>query len=225
MRTLSIKSLIDFRGKSDAGKKNFAAALRLSEPVGAGSGGGNYWISCLSAISRSFKKGDLQPIVDRRVELEDRCECANHERIKTTYGRNIDILYNYEDVELDRWRPAKRMVFLKRDRGDSILTIRGLPVLAAPDHVFSFGRGEPKEVGSIWFVTKLEGVAKEELGMFTDLLYRYLRVNFSREYTVNRRYCIAVDIVNDYDLSYAQLEKDETPLILNATLDEVKSFM
>jgi hypothetical protein len=225
MRTLSIKSLIEFRGKGETGKRNFAAALRLNEPMAVESGGGNYWISSLSAISQSFRTKDLQPIVDRMSDLEDRHEDAIRDQTRTMYNRNIDILYKYEDLDLNRWRPARQLSFLRKDRVNSVLTIRGLPVLAAPHHVYTFGRNEPKEIGGIWFVAKLDGLSKVELGMFTDVLYRYMKMNYSGEHTLSKKYCIAVDVVNNYDLSYAQLEKGEAPSILNATLDEVKSFM
>jgi hypothetical protein len=42
---------------------------------------------------------------------------------------------------------------------------------------------------------------------------------------VSSKCCIAVDVVENYELNYAQMEKDDIPLILNSTLDEVKSFM
>ena len=74
-------------------------------------------------------------------------------------------------------------------------------------------------------MAKLGGLKKEELGMFVGVLYRYLKSHFSKEYNVSAKSCIAVDVVENYELSYAQMEKDEVPLILNFTLDEVKSFM
>lgn len=225
MKTLSIKSLIDFREKTPKGKKRFAAAVRSNSPEAPGEGGGDYWISCLSAISSSFKTNDRQPILDRRAELEDRHENTTYERVKTMYKRNIDILYNYEDVELDKWRPAKKLAFVKKNRADSVLTIKGLSVQASPNHIFLYGRSERKEIGAIWFVAKLGGLKKEELGMFVDVLYRYLKSHFSKEYNVSAKCCVAVDVVENYELSYAQMEKDEVPLILNSTLDEVRSFM
>jgi len=225
MKTLSIKSLIEFRRKIPNGKKNFAAAVRSNKPGTPGDGGGDYWVSCLSAIRRSFKINNLQPILDRRADLEDRYENTIYERTKAMYKRNIDILYNYENVLLDKWRPAKKLALLKKSRTDSVLIIKDLSVQVLPDYIFSFGRNEKKEIGAIWFVAKLGGLKKEELGMFVEALYRYLKSHFSKEYNVNAKFCIAVDVVENYELSYAQMEKDEAPLILNSTLNEVKSFM
>jgi hypothetical protein len=225
MKALSIKSLIEFRGKTLKSKKSFATTIKTNRQEASGEGGGDYWISCLSAISRSFKLNDRQPILDRRAELEDRYENSTYERTKIMYKRNIDILYNYEDVELDQWRPAKQLTFLKRSRVDSVLTIKGLSVQVLPHYIFSFGRNEKKEIGAIWFVAKLGGLKKEELGMFADVLYRYLKSHFSKEYNLSEKYCIAVDVNKNYQLSYKQIEIDQVPLILNSTLDEVKSFM
>jgi hypothetical protein len=80
------------------------------------------------------------------------------------YKRNIDILYNYEDVDLDKWRPAKKLAFVKKSRADSVLTIKGLSVQASPHHIFSFGRSERKEIGAVWFVAKLGGLKKRGTG-------------------------------------------------------------
>ena len=225
MKTLSVKSLIAFREKSPKGKRSFAAAVKLDKPEADNEGGGDYWISSLSAVSNGFKTNDVQPIIDKRAELEYKHEHAVNARTKTMYGRNIGILYNFEDFRLEKWRPAKKMAFLRRNRNDSILTIRGLQVQALPHHVFTFGKNERKEIGAIWFVARLGGFEKEELGMFTDALYRYLKTNFSKEYDLSPDYCIAVDVVSKHAISYAQMEAREVPSILISTLNEVRSFM
>ncbi len=72
MKSLSIKSIVEFRTKSDKGKKNFALALKKDNKKLENEGGGDYWISCLSAISNSFRMDDLKPIVERKGELEER---------------------------------------------------------------------------------------------------------------------------------------------------------
>jgi len=52
-------------------------------------------------------------------------------------------------------------------------------------HVFAFGKDNAPEIGAIWFIAKLGGYPKEELGMFADVLYRYLKSNFGKEYDIN----------------------------------------
>ena len=58
MKELSIKDIIDFRGKSDRSKKTFATNLKLETEKNETEGGGDYWVSCLSTISNSYKDND-----------------------------------------------------------------------------------------------------------------------------------------------------------------------
>ena len=39
-------------------------------------GGGDYWVSSVSAIVQSFKHNDLQPVLDRRSELEEKFDAT-----------------------------------------------------------------------------------------------------------------------------------------------------
>ena len=225
MKKLSAKSIIEFRGKSDRGKKNFATALKINKVKVGIEGGGDYWVSCLSAITNSYKSNDLQSIIDKRVELEEKYRETEYKRTKTMYKRNIDILYNYEDLDLKKWKPSKKIKFLKKHKDDSILNIQGLQVQATPHHVFTFQKNDVEEIGAIWFIAKLDGFRKDELGMFADILYRYLKTHFSKGYNINPKYCIAVDLFNNFEANYSQLENGEIPPILNSTLDEIKKLM
>lgn len=225
MKKISIKDVVAFRRKSDRSKKSFAAAIKLNKVKISLEGGGDYWITSLSAISNSYKLNDLKFIVDKRSELEEKHDNTNYKQTKTMYKRNIDILHNYENFDLKKWRPAKKMRLLKKHKEDSVLTIRGLEVHVAPHHVFTFTRNEENEVGAIWYIAQLDGFRKEELGMFADILFRYLKAHYSKEYTLNTKYCIAIDVFNNFEVSYSQLENGDIPLILNSTLDEIKRLM
>jgi hypothetical protein len=225
MKTLSIKDLIEFRGKSEKSKKNFAASLKVDKDKVTTDGGGDYWISCLSAIGNSYKSNDLGAIVDKREELEKKSKETKYKRTKVMYERNMHILSNYEGYDFKKWRPAKKLVFKKKHKGDFVLAIKGLQVLASPRHVFTFQKDEVEEVGAIWFIAKLNGFQKDELGMFTDILYRYLKTHFSKSFTVNSKYCVAVDVFNKADVNYSQLENGDLPKILNSTLEELKKLM
>jgi hypothetical protein len=141
------------------------------------------------------------------------------------YKRNMGILYNYEDYDLKKWRPSKQIKLLKKNKDNSVLIIKGLEVYATPHHVFMFRKNNVEELGAIWFIAKLNGFRKDELGMFADILYRYLKTHFSKDYILNSKYCIAVDVFNKFEINYSQLEKEEIPLILNSTLDEIKKMI
>lgn len=225
MKTLSIKNIIEFRKKVDRSKKKFVTDLKIDKIKTDKEGGGNYWVSCLTAISSSYKSDDLECIVDRRVELEDKYRKTGYERTKTMYRRNIDILCNFKGSGLKKWRPSKKMKFLKKDKESSVLIIKGLQVQATPHHVFTFEKDGTQHIGAIWFVAKLKGYRKEELGMFTDILHHYLDIRFSKDYGISSKYCIAVDVVNNIEVDYSELENEKIPSILSSTLDEIKELM
>jgi len=225
MRKLTSKEIVEFRSKSDRSKKSFVSALKIDKKSDKAESGGDYWISCLSAISSSFKQNNLNAIIDRKDELEEKHGEAEDKRTKTMYKRNIDILYNYEDFDFKKWRPTRKMEFLKKNKADSILTIKGLQVQAIPHHVFTYQKDEFEEVGAIWFIAKLNGFRKEELGIFADILYRYLNTHFSKDYNLNPKFCIAVDVFNNYEVNYSQIQRKEVSMLLNSTLDEIKKLM
>lgn len=225
MKKLSIKKIIEFRGKSERTKKKIATDIKIDKEQVKTDGGGDYWVSCLSAISNSFKASDLQFIIDKKDELEEKHGETEYKKTKTMYKRNIEILYNFEDSDFKKWKPSKKVKFLKKHKEDTVLTIKGLQVQATPHHVFTFKINDVEEIGAIWFIAKLNGFRKDELGMFSDILFRYLKNNFSKKYNLNTNYCIAVDVFNNFDVKYSQLEKGEVPKILNSTLDEIKKLM
>lgn len=224
MQKLSIKKIVEFRGKSDRSKKHFANTLKLDKPKPESEGGGDYWVSCLSAISNSYKSNDIEPILNKRIELEEKYGETEFNKTKTMYKRNIDILYNYEDLDLNKWQPLKKWEFIKKYKDHSVLTIKGLQIQVTPNHVFTFKENDINEIGAIWFVAKLNGFSQSELGIFADILYQYLKVNFSKNYSINAKYCIAVDVFNNFEVSFSQLENGEIPFLLNSTLDEIRKL-
>ena len=225
MKKISIKKIIEFRGKSDRTKKTFVQNLKLESESKKSESGGDYWISSLSAISNSYKRNNSQSIKDKVYELEDKFENADYERTKIMYRRNIDILYKYEVFDFKIWKPNEQITYIKKHKSDFVLTIQGLPIEAVPHHVFYFQGDDIKEIGAIWFIAKLDGYREVELGMFTDILYRYLKNIFSTDYILNPRYCIAVDVVNNFAVNYYQIEKGEVPSILDKTIAEIKKIM
>lgn len=224
MKKLSIKDIIEFRRRSDRSKKTFATNIQLEKEKASPDGGGDYWISSISAISKSFKLNDNRFIDERRAELEQKFDKTDFQRTKTMYKRNIDILYIFEDFDFAKLKPEK-FSFLKKHKKDSILPIRGLDFKVTPSHLFTYSSDEIDEIGAIWFVAKLDGFRKEELGMFVDILYRYLKIHYSKDYTISPKYCIAVDVVNKFSVTYQQLEIGEIDDIFLKTVDEFKKLM
>src|SRR5690606_473585 len=125
----------------------------------------------------------------------------------------------------EKWRPVDDLLFLKKPKDESNLTIKGFQIKATPQYVFQFQRNKVNEIGAIWFVAKLKGFTEDELGMFSDILYTYLKTHFSKQCNINPQYCIAVDVFNNFDINYAQLQNSKISAILIPTLEELKKFM
>lgn len=227
MRKLTIKNLVEFRSKGLKGRKSFALSLKINKPkpeAGSG-GGGDYWVSCISAISNAFRSNDTNPISEKRQELEAKIPETDFKITRDMYRRNIQILRNYETIDLKKWRPTKKIELLRKKRDDFTLVIKGLEIQATPQHVFGFEKNSSDEVGAIWFVAKLGGFALEELGMFTEMLYRYLKAHHSKKHIISTRYCIAVDLYGKKEVNYLQLEHGEVDFILGETLDEIRRIL
>lgn len=222
MKKLTIKKIIEFKGKGDSAKKNFAAAIKLNKPEPKSESGGDYWISAVSAIARAYKEKDPQVITQKIKEVEDKLEASKIPQTNARLKDNIDLLGKYQNFDFRKWAPPGKLQLLKCHK--AVLTIKELFVETLPNIVFSFGR-ENKEVGAIWLIAKKKGFKQEELGMFTDILARYLRSQHGKKHTPNPRYCLAVDVVNKYDVNYTQLQNAEIPYLLNKTIDEIKRLM
>lgn len=225
MRKLSVKDIVAFRNKSDKAKQNFASNIKVDKEKVQTDGGGDYWITCLSAIGNSYKLSDVQPIADKKAELEGKLETAENTKTKNMFKRNVKILANYENFDFARLMPPSDLIFLKKKKDDYILVIKGISVQVKPHYVFAFDNSGIQEVGSVWFIAKLNGFKIDELGMFTDILYKYLSIHFSEQYRINSEYCIAIDVFNCLEVNYSQLENNEVPKIFESTLNAIKALM
>lgn len=225
MREITIRGLIAYRHKFDAGKRKFANDLDFDlEKKDDDGSGGNYWICCTSAIVNCFKTNNLQFIIDKIDELEYKFEQSDNDRTKIMYKRNLSILYNYEAFDFSNLKPIPRLTFLKKHKEDSILNVSGLKIKVTPDCVFSFVSDNNNEIGAIWFIAKLGGYDDDELGMFTDILYRYLNQVYSKSHTINPKYCIAVDIVKNNIVNFSNIQKEEVIAIFDSTIADVIKF-
>ena len=223
MENISINNLIEFTRKSEVSKQTFVNNLKKdkqSENVS----GGDYWISSLSTISNVFKTGESNLLDQKKEILQDEINASHVKTTKTMFQRNIDILHNFEDYDLVNIKPDVDFELHKKPDDKSLIIINGLPVQAIPHHVFSFPNGEIEEIGAVWFIAEPEGFSQSELGMFTDIMWRYLNENFSKDFVVNPYYCNAVDVMNGTEVSYTQLIKGEVPVLLEKTINEINAI-
>lgn len=222
MKVLTIPRIIDFKRSTDRGKRSFITDLKRRKKISEG--GGHYWISSLSSISNSFKHANALHIRTKITELVDKLEDTENQRTKDMYQRNLNILHNYEDFEIKTWRPKDGIRLLKKDKNDLVLQIKKLAIQADAHHIFEFPQRNPEKIGAIWFVAKLGGYTIEELGIFAEILRRYLKTHHP-DRIIDSRYCIAIDVASKREVKFSQLESGEIERLLIPTIDEIKRML
>jgi len=221
MEKVTVKNLIEFRGKNDRTRITFVNNLKKEKKKSADSSGGDYWISSLSAIRNAFKYDNID-LLDEKIELlVNKIKVSETKRIKDQFQRNIDIINNFKDYDFECLKPSGDLTFLKQIKNQFILKIKGFPVESKPCHIFTFSENDSEEIGGVWFIAQLKGFKKSELGMFTDILYRYLEKHYSNRFYVNPKYCVAVDLYNAQEVNYEEIKNGEIPILIEQTLDKI----
>jgi len=226
MKKITVKKLIEFRKKTDRTKITFINKFKkvVVKSNDVKSSGGDYWISCLSSIRNVFKN-DNKDLLDEKINLLNiKISLSEINRIKNQFKRNIDILNNLKEFDFKILKPNTNLTFLKQLKKDSILEIGNIPIEAKPCNIFTFSIDDKFQIGGIWFVAQLEGFNKNELAMFTDILYRYLKKHYSKDFYVNPAYCSAVDLFNGQSLNYFDIQNDSFPLLIDSTIDEINNL-
>ncbi len=225
MKKISVNNLVGFRKKSDRGKKTFIENITSNKVEIPSEGGGDYWITSLSAVCNSYREGDLEVIDEKISELQEKLSNSKFTITKNMYQRNITILQKYKSMDLKKLCPSGKLSFLKKSSGNPLLTIRGLQIEAKPSHIYTFGKKEEEKIGAIWFTAKINGYRIEEVGMFCDMLYRFLKYNYLKKYQLAPEYCIAVDMLSNQVVSYSEIEDGTISQILNPILEEINRLI
>ena len=224
MKTISINDLVDFKRKSDRSKKTFITNLKKDEGKLDPESGMDYWSSGVSAISKSFKGNSLQPLFYKKKELIKKYETALHRKTKIMHIRNIEIINTYSQMNSKHWKPDKNVKFEAVSRSNFIMNIEGINIKMRPSVIFTFNLSDTYQVGGVWFVSQKDGFEKNELCMFCDVLYKYLKINYSEKYEISNSYCTAVDVLKGYDINYQELIKNSMESILHSNIEEMKSL-
>ncbi len=226
MKKVTIKNLIDFRNKNDRSKITYVNNLKKEKDKSEPSSGGDYWISSLSAIRNTFRKNNKELLDHKIVELNEKIKLTNSKRIKDQYHRNIDILINFKDYDLEYLKPDTdtELSYLKKPKTKSLIYIKEIPIEIKPCHIYQFSKNNSEEIGGIWFIAKLNGFKKGELGMFADILFRYLDKHYSNDFYINTDYCIAVDLFNGYRINYSEIKNGNIPILIDSTIDDLKKI-
>ena len=225
MKKLTVKNLVEFRSKSTRSKQIFVDNLKSIKVEIPSEGGGDYWVSSVSTVSKSYKQDDLKITSDKIEVLHEKIKQANDDRIKDMFNRNILVLKKYPTLDLKKLRPSKGYTFLKKSTANSLLTIKGIQIKVQPNHIFTFKKGGVDEVGAIWFIARLKAYRDEELGIFVDLLFRFLKSNYSGKYSISKQHCSVVDVLKGATVSYSQIDSGEIPSVLIPTIDEISRMM
>ena len=218
MKKITLNKIVEFRHKSEKNQKGFLNNLNKNSEV---SGGGNYWVRSLSAMSNALKHNDHNPIKEKINEILEVNVSDLAKRTKDMYERNLKILYNYQSFDFSNWL-TKRYEILSKTNAKTILEINTIPVQIIPSQIFSFDSKGEKSVGAVWFVAKLNGYSTEELGMFAEALFIYLNKNFDKKFKVNAESCIVVDVLDKQEVRYNDLIIKKVPKILDSTLGLIK---
>ncbi|QDW20477.1 hypothetical protein [Flavobacterium sp. KBS0721] len=222
MEKITVKQLIKFRGKSERTKITFVKNLDKEKIKSPDDSGGDYWISCLSAIRNTFKF-DNADLLDEKINLlVDKINIEEDGRIKDQFQRNLDVVNNFKDYDFKHLKPDFDLIFLTQPKDHAILNIKGFPIEAKPCHIFTFSNKKSEEIAGVWFVAQINGFKKSELGMFADMIYRYLDKHHSKDFYVNPDYCIAVDLYNGQEVSYSEIQNGKVPILIDSTLEDLK---
>jgi len=225
MQKITVKELVSFRRKSARNKKSFAYKLKSRQARDKSDvdseGGGDYWITSTSCVYNVFKYTDDKLYDNKIEELRAKLTISGDKRIKDMYQRNIDILNSFKDFDFYEIKPAETLTFEKVTKAYTILTIKHLPLYVNPRLIFSFNKNGKKVLGALWLIPQLEGFKKSELGLFCEMLFRFLIKNYSNDYQISEEYCIAIDTYNAQKVIYSELLRGDLPFLIDKTLEEI----
>ncbi|MGU9937940.1 hypothetical protein ACNFNZ_05090 [Empedobacter brevis] len=228
MEKIRIKELIDFRNRSEKSRKTFAHKLKNRKPKEKSEndteGGGDYWVTSTSCIYNVGKSGNKDLYGEKIDELHSKYENSEDKRIKTMYQRNIEILTSFIDFDLEDLKPKVECKFESIPKQLKVIQVDNFPIFVNPNLIFSFENKGKNEIGAIWLVPKLNGFNKTELGMFCEMLYRFLVKNYGSEYQISEEYCLVIDTFNAQKIDYFDLLKGNVPFLIDKTLKELKEL-
>jgi hypothetical protein len=229
MERIKVNEIVDFRRKiTDKSRKNFANKLKTRVPkIKAESDEEeeprDYWVFSTSCIYQAYKNASDKFYDPKIEELELKMSKPD---LKSTvllmYQRNRDILINFKEFELNSLRPIE----IQRQGVQTefrTITLTDFPLFVRPTIVFSHQRNGKNEIGALWLAPQVEGFKKSELGIFCEVLHRFLLKNYSNDYQISPDYCIAIDTFNAQSITYSDLLNGDIPFLLDETLHQMKN--
>ncbi|GAA4334400.1 hypothetical protein [Flaviaesturariibacter amylovorans] len=226
MRKLAARDLIEFRRKaSDRSRKAFVDKLKSPVIKPPDEGGGDYWISGLSAIRKSYASDEIAFADEKIDDLRDKIAGTRHSTTRSMYNQNISILESFKGIAKELPRPALNLTFLKKASSKSLLSLSGFQLESKPCHVFTFGKKGEEAIGAVCFVAKMRGYTQAEIVLICELTHRFLTHNYSSRYPIDPKYCFVVDTINKTSVHYGMIGASGCRRELQQTLRELKRFL
>lgn len=229
MQKITIKELIEYNRKtSDKAKANFAYKLKTriakeKKEEDNQEEGGDYWVTSTSCIYNVIKHNSDEFYENKIDELLTKVEATEIKKTKSMHRRNIEILNNFKEFNHQEIRPEEITKFESVQKVHKIYSIDNIPLYLNPNLVFSFEENGKKNIGAIWLIAKLGGFTKPELGMFCELLHRFLIKNYSEEHQISEKFCTAVDTFRAQSIDYSEMLQNKAPFLIQKTIDELKT--
>ena len=223
IQKISIGNIIEFRRKSDKSKVTFINALKkvTAEPLESG---GNYWRICSSTIGNCFRRDNKALIHEKIEDVIQRRDKAKAKHVKDMYERNIAILNSFEDYDFAKLKPKASVLYLPKPKNRALVNIKGIPVQVTPNYIYSFKELNIDKIGAIWLVVKLDGFDTTEIALFTDALFRYLKLNY-KKFEIAPDYCLALDLKNKRQVKYVQIQNEKVNSDLDSILEKIKKLL
>ncbi|MBD1383966.1 hypothetical protein IDJ75_01645 [Mucilaginibacter rigui] len=224
-KKVPVMELVKFRRLSEKSQATFVNNLKIPKKPksDSGDGGGNYWVRSISCVSNAFKKNDNKLIQDKIDEVTNAYNSAKLERTRTMHKRNLEILYNYIGFDFESWWPTSNIQILANPQ--LTLTIKGIPIQVIPSCIFSYEIDGEQKVGGLWFVCWLDGFKPDDLGIFSESLFRYLSFLFEKRHTIEPKDCYIVDISTMDRSTYQELLDGKIDAMLENTINTLNKYL
>lgn len=226
---IKTKDLIAFRTYSEKRKRNFIDRLRLpvqtSEEVVESDGtGGDYWIRCISAIMAACKENDLSHITEKIRDINHDRQSCTHQLTILKYDRNLRILHNFSNFNFRDLFP-EGFTILRKTLKKGLIQIRGFDIKVKTHHLFTFEENDEVKLGAILFVAHKTPYSRSELGVFAELIYNFLLINYSEQYSISPSNIQVIDVYSTDSVHYLMIQEGQIPSQLDLTITEIQSLL